>query len=86
MNKHFDYDFTIYQKETEGYNVFEEEIKPKIKNIIRSSILSCSENVESRKNSMELYGYDIMIDTNFNPWLLEVNSSPSLEYSTVKLI
>ncbi|KAL4510195.1 hypothetical protein ABPG72_010388 [Tetrahymena utriculariae] len=69
-------------KETEGYNVFQQKIKPQIINIIKWSILSCSDTVESRKNSMELFGYDIMIDTNFNPWLLEVNTSPSLEYST----
>ncbi|KAL4467012.1 hypothetical protein ABPG74_010609 [Tetrahymena malaccensis] len=68
--------------ETEGFNVFQQKIKPQIINIIKWSILSCSDTVESRKNSMELFGYDIMIDTNFNPWLLEVNTSPSLEYST----
>jgi len=30
----------------------------------------------------EIYGYDFMVDTNYNVWLLEVNSSPSMEYSS----
>ena len=29
-----------------------------------------------------MFGYDFMVDTNLNVWLLEVNSSPSMEYSS----
>ena len=29
-----------------------------------------------------MFGYDFMVDTNLNVWLIEVNSSPSMEYST----
>ena len=31
---------------------------------------------------MEFIGYDFMIDTDYQPWLIEINSSPSMEYST----
>ena len=35
-----------------------------------------------RDNAHEMFGYDFMVDTNFNVWLIEVNSSPSMEHST----
>ena len=40
------------------------------------------DTVENRKNSVELLGYDLMLDDQCNPWLIEVNSSPAMDYST----
>ena len=39
---------------------------------------ACKMFVPSRTNCFELYGFDIMVDDNLHPWLLEVNLSPSL--------
>ena len=30
-----------------------------------------------------MFGYDFMIDERLNVWLIEVNSSPAMDYSTV---
>ncbi|XP_044265765.1 tubulin polyglutamylase TTLL5 isoform X1 [Tribolium madens] len=43
-----------------------------------SIISACKMFVPNPNNCFELYGFDILIDANLKPWLLEVNLSPSL--------
>ena len=47
------------------------------------SLKSVQDMVENRKNSFEMFGYDFMIDEDGVPWLIEINSSPAMDYSTV---
>nr|XP_046268236.1 tubulin polyglutamylase TTLL5 isoform X3 [Scatophagus argus]XP_046268237.1 tubulin polyglutamylase TTLL5 isoform X3 [Scatophagus argus] len=39
---------------------------------------ACKMFVPHKTNCFELYGFDVLIDANLKPWLLEVNLSPSL--------
>jgi len=58
------------------------EIHEKIKNAIICSFYAIHQEIKARYNSHELYGYDFMIDEDYNVYLIEVNASPALDYST----
>jgi len=39
-------------------------------------------NKENRDKNFELFGLDFMVDEDFKPWLIEVNTNPCLEMSS----
>ena len=75
-------EFQEYLLDQNSRDVYEEEIEPKLKNVIINSLESVQDTFEYKKGCFELYGFDIMVDTDFNCWLIEVNSSPAMDYST----
>jgi tubulin monoglycylase TTLL3/8 len=57
---------------------------PQLQKGVISSLLACRDSVVQGGTNLahEIFGYDFMVDTSMNVWLLEVNSSPSMEYSS----
>lgn len=76
-------EFQDYLQEEFGYDVWETELVEKIKNLVINSLESVQDMFDVKRGQQhELFGYDVMIDDDFNCWLIEVNSSPAMDYST----
>lgn len=50
--------------------------------LIVHSLKAVQNVMSSDRHCFEVYGYDIIIDNNLKPWLIEVNASPSLSHTT----
>jgi len=75
--------FAEYFKETTGSDdPWFKKIQPGMKEAVKSSMISVQNILSNRKSSFELFGYDFMVDADYNTWLIEVNSSPDFSYST----
>ncbi|EGR31891.1 tubulin-tyrosine ligase family protein, putative [Ichthyophthirius multifiliis] len=53
-----------------------------VQNIIIKSMLAVQKVIVNDKRCFELYGFDIILDSSLKPWLLEINSSPSMTANT----
>lgn len=59
-----------------------EQLWSDIQSVVLKSLLACEQQIAGESNAFELLGYDILIDQSLKPWLIEVNSSPSLAMNT----
>jgi len=77
-------DFEEYMKEHNMEGDFKGKILPRMKELVKLSMLSVGKqlNQNDRKHCFEIFGYDFMIDAEFNPWLIEVNTNPCIEESS----
>lgn len=58
------------------------ELQEKIHKIVIYALQSAKHKIFQRKNSHEVFGFDLMVDTNLNVYLIEINASPDWTYST----
>ena len=58
-----------------------------MKHLIQKSMFSVRKTIDplKRKYCFELFGYDFILDEDFNTWLIEVNTNPCLEESSQML-
>ena len=65
-------------------NPYRDRVEPQLKKGVIASIIAARDSITQNERflSHEMFGYDFMVDTNMNVWLIEVNSSPSMDYSS----
>ena len=52
--------------------------------LIIHSLLACQNVIINDRHCFECYGYDLLIDDDLKPWLIEVNASPSISADTIQ--
>jgi len=71
---------------TDSEEVFAARVRPRIEAVARDTLRSfhgtgAQEHAPSGR-CYEIYGFDFMLDTSLNLWLIEINSSPAIDDST----
>ena len=46
------------------------------------SLYSVVKTIMNDKHCFELYGFDVLLDNDLKPWLIEINASPSMTANT----
>ena len=78
-------DFQRYLDLTYGSNKynFQKSILPSMKEIGKNAVKSVHKKIApgNQWHNFQIFGLDFMIDKNFKPWLIEINTNPCLDCS-----
>lgn|SRR5690606_12789767 len=74
--------FRLYLESTRGREPTDQLFRD-IKFIMIQALKAVQNVMVNDRHCFELYGFDIIVDRDLKPWLLEVNSSPSLTTTTL---
>ncbi|XP_068620778.1 tubulin glycylase 3A-like [Battus philenor] len=75
-------EYKNYLNKIGGEGVWEHIIYPGMKKSIIGIMLSGQDSLPYCKNRFELYGCDFLLDEEYTPWLIEINSCPDLTGTT----
>eukprot|EP00842_Homolaphlyctis_polyrhiza_P004826 jgi/Hompol1/5344/HPOL_004348-RA len=71
----------MFLQSTRGHAATQ-KLNDEIDSILIHSLRAVSNLMTNDRHCFECYGYDIIVDADLRPWLIEVNASPSLSATT----
>eukprot|EP00435_Cladocopium_sp_Y103_P059477 s931_g21.t1 len=74
-------DLMLFIESTRG-KAASDKLASDMEQIIVHSLKAVQNVIVNDKHSFEMYGFDVLIDKDLRPWLLEVNASPSMTTTT----
>lgn len=61
---------------------WDKNMRPQINTVVFSTLKGVQDAMEQRPNTFEIYGFDLIVDSELRPWVIEVNLSPACNERT----